>query len=147
MVFSLSSGKYRHTYFFSPTARLRYRRIKFLRQNKKLKCREKNLLKKYMWKTNTTKMYYLGFAFLEIRWSKWQNIEPEGSFSGVYNSFVNLWYVKNDKNVFLFAFMLLAFPKLLKCWKTTHLKHSIFNTTEKLKWCRLKYSILVKPQN
>ena len=59
--------------------------------------------------------------------------EPEGSFSGVCNSFVNLWYVKNDKNVFQFAFRLLAFPKLLKCWKTTHLKHSIFNTTEKLK--------------
>ena len=36
-------------------------------------------------------------------------IKQERSFSGAFNTFVNYWYVKKDKNIFKFAFRFHAF--------------------------------------
>ena len=58
--------------------------------------------------------------------------EPEISFSRVFDTFVNQWYVERDKNVFKLACRFLAFTKIPEIWKLTH-KNYIFNTTVKLK--------------
>ena len=85
------------------------------------------------------KCIFLCFAFLELSWNsndENDNIfEPERSFSGVCNTFVNEWCVKSDKNVIKLAFRLLLFPKFLKCCKLMHKKSSTLNITTKVK-CR-----------
>ena len=40
--------------------------------------------------------------------------ESERGFSGVFNSFMNQWCLKNDKNVFKLVSRFLLFPKFLK---------------------------------
>ena len=59
--------------------------------------------------------------------------ESEKSVLGNCDTFVNQWYVKNNKNVFKLAFKLLLFPNLLNCFKLMDTKNSIFNNTTKLK--------------
>ena len=44
--------------------------------------------------------------------------EPERSFSSVFNTFVNQWCVKKDKNVFKFAFRFHAFPEISEMLET-----------------------------
>ena len=54
------------------------------------------------------KIHLLCFAFLELSWnSDGKNddiFEPQKSFFGVFNTLLNQWCVKNDKNVFNFAY-------------------------------------------
>ena len=69
--------------------------------------------------------------------------EPEGSFSGVYNTFVNLRCEPNDKNVLKLVFRLHTFPKLLKCWRHMHPKNLNLPRNQN----DTNFSILVKPQN
>ena len=82
-------------------------------------------------------MYFLCFAFLEFSWNSVDEnediFEPKRSFSGVFNSFVNQWCIKINKNVFNLAFRLLLFPKFLKCWKFTHIKKNNFHHCRKTK--------------
>ena len=83
---------------------------------------KKTLLKTHMWKPMLRKC---SFYDLNSWSSDNQNdniFEPEGRFSDVYNTFVNLWCVQNDKNVLKLVFRLHAFPKLPKCWRHTHPK-------------------------
>ena len=84
-------------------------------------------------------MHFSCFAFLELsRNSDDENNDiskPERRFSGTFNTFGNHWCVKQDKNVFKLAIRYLMFSKFLKCWKLTHIKNPIFDTTAKLK-CR-----------
>ena len=51
--------------------------------------------------------------------------EPERRFSGVFNTFVNQWCVKNDKNAFKPVFRFHAFPEILKMLETH--EHEKFN--------------------
>ena len=52
--------------------------------------------------------------------------EPERSFSGIFNTFVNQWYVKKDKNEFKLAFKFHAFSTILEIWETqTHKKFNV----------------------
>ena len=119
--------------FFSSTAKLKCCRIKFFDQKAKLKCREE---KTHLWKKNASKMYFLCFAFLSCSWNSDNEydiiFEPERCFSGVFNTF---------ENIFKFAFRLLLLPKFLKCTHIT--KINFQHSNAKLK-CR-KYSILVIP--
>ena len=48
--------------------------------------------------------------------------EPERSFSHVFVTFVNQWYVDRDKNVFKLACRFHAFTKIPEMWKLTHIK-------------------------
>ena len=93
--------------------------------------------KTHLWKSNATKMHF----YVLLSWnSDDQNddiFEPDRSFSGVFNTFVNHWSVKSDKNLFNLALRLLFFPKFLKCWKLTYIKNTISNTTAKLKYRKL----------
>ena len=59
-------------------------------------------------------------------------IKQERSFSGVCTTFVNYWYVSLHLGSMLF-------PKFMKsCGKENlHIENSIFNTTTKLKCCKL----------
>ena len=51
--------------------------------------------------------------------------EPERSFSGVFNAFVNQWYVKKVKNVIKVAFRFHAFRKIPEMLETY--AHKKFN--------------------
>ena len=54
-------------------------------------------------------------------------IKQERSFSGAFNTFVNYWYVKKDKNILKLAFRLHAFPEIHeKLWKRKF-AHGKFN--------------------
>ena len=64
----------------------------------------------------------------------------ERSLSGVFNTFLNHWCVKKDKNIFLSLHLgSILFPEFRKYWRLTHIKNSIFNTTTKLKCRKLWY--------
>ena len=70
--------------------------------------------------------------------------EPERSFSGIFNTFVNQWYVKKDKNEFMLAFRFHAFPAILEIWETqTHNQCSTLRRNAHV----ANYSILIKPGN
>ena len=48
-------------------------------------------------------------------------LEPERSFSGAFNTFMNHWCVKKDKNAIKLAFRFHAFPKIPEMLEThTH---------------------------
>ena len=44
--------------------------------------------------------------------------EPEKSFFGAFNTFLNQWCVKNDKNIFKLAFRFHAFPEIPEMLET-----------------------------
>ena len=81
---------------------------------------------------NVFSMFCPTETFLELRSLNDDIFEP---FFWFFDTFVNQWCVKNDKNIFKLAFRLFLPPKFLKFWELTHIKKSVFNTTAKLK-CR-----------
>ena len=121
--------------FFNINWILKCRRIKFLGQNSKLKFLGKNLLELICGKAILQKCIFYDLLSWNFPGTQVMDIifESEKSFLGNWNTFVNQWYVKNEKNVFQLAFKLLLFPNFLKCFKLIDTKNSIFNTTAKLK--------------
>ena len=65
-------------------------------------------------------------------------LEQGRSFSGAFNTFMNHWYVKKDKNVFKLAFRSHVFPKIHKKLKTH--THGKFNFQH---YCETKMSQII----
>ena len=55
--------------------------------------------------------------------------EPEKSFFGAFNTFLNQWCVKNDKNIFKLAFRFHAFPEIPEMLETDAHKKLNFQAT------------------